>query len=61
MTVRRYLTKRLHDPGSNRALCSAPLPPPALDSGDNDDADWVADGLTSSGDGSLLASTLTLR
>jgi hypothetical protein len=25
--VRRYPIERLHDPGSNRALCSAPLPP----------------------------------
>jgi hypothetical protein len=59
MTVQRYLTKRLHDPGSDRALCSAPLPPPALDGGDNDDANWVARGLTwSSGDWSLVASTL---
>jgi len=56
--VRRYLTEQLHDPGSDRALCSAPLPPPTLDGGDDDDADWVARGLTSSGDGSLVASTL---
>ena len=61
MTVQRYSTKRLHDPESNRALCSAPLPPPTLDSGDVDDADWVARGLTSSSDGSLLASTSTLH
>jgi hypothetical protein len=26
-TVRRYPTEQLHDPGSNRALCSVPLPP----------------------------------
>jgi hypothetical protein len=58
MTVRRYPTERLHDPGSDRALCSAPSPPPALDGGDDDDADWVARGLTSSGDRSLVASTL---
>jgi hypothetical protein len=25
--VRRYPTERLHDPGSDRALCSAPSPP----------------------------------
>ncbi len=56
--MRRYPTERLHDPGSNRALCSAPSPPPALDGGDDDDADWVACGLTSSGDKSLVASTL---
>jgi hypothetical protein len=46
MTVRRYPTERLHDPGSDRALSSAPLPPPALDGGDDDDAGWVARGLT---------------
>ena len=35
------------------------LPSPALDGEDNDNADWVvAHGLTSSGDGSLMASTL---
>ena len=27
MIVRRYLTERLRDPGSDRALCSAPPPP----------------------------------
>ncbi len=56
--MRRYLTKRLHNPGSDRALSSAPLPPPALDGGYNNNAGWVARGLTSSGDGSLVASTL---
>ncbi len=35
-----------------------PPPPPALGSRDDDDADWVAHGLSSSGDGSLVASTL---
>jgi hypothetical protein len=30
MIVRRYLTERLRDSGSDRALCSAPLPPPPL-------------------------------
>ena len=50
--MRRYPTKRLHDLGSDRALCSAPLPP------DDDDVEWVARGLTSSGDGSLMALTL---
>ena len=34
------------------------LPSPALDGGDDDDADWVARGLTSSGNGSLVALTL---
>jgi hypothetical protein len=33
-------------------------PPPALDGGYDSDADWVARGLTSSGDGSFVASTL---
>jgi hypothetical protein len=56
--VRRCPIERLHDPGSDRVLCSAPLPPPALDGGDGDDADWVARSLTSSGDGSLVALTL---
>ena len=52
--MRRYPTKRLHDPGSDRALCSA-----ARDGGDDNDADWVARVLTwSSGDGSFVASTL---
>ena len=27
--MHRYLSKRLHDPGSNRALCPAPPPLPA--------------------------------
>ena len=35
-----------------------PPPPPALGGRDDDDADWVARGLSSSGDGSLVASTL---
>ncbi len=56
MTVRRHPTERLHEPGSNRALCSAPLTPTALDN--NNDADLVACGLLSSGDGSLVALTL---
>ncbi len=54
--MQRHPTKRLHNPGSNRALCSAPLPPVALDN--NNDADLVARGLSSSGDESLVASTL---
>ena len=58
MTVRRYPSERLHNPGSDRALCSAPLPAPTLDSRDDDDTDWVARGLTSSSDGFLVASTL---
>ena len=36
----------------------APPRPPALDGGDNNDADWMAHGLTSSGDGLFVASTL---
>jgi hypothetical protein len=39
--------------------CSAPLPPPpVLGGGDNDNADWVARGLSSSDNGSIVASTL---
>ena len=56
--MRRYPTERVHDLESDRALSSAPLPPPALDGKDDDDAGWVGRGLTSSGDGSLVASTL---
>jgi hypothetical protein len=52
----RHPTEQLHNPGSNRALCSVPLPPAALD--DDNNADWVARGLSSSGNGSLVASTL---
>ncbi len=56
--MRRYPTERLHDPGSDRALSSVPLPPSDLDGEDDDAAGWVGRGLTSSGDGSLMASTL---
>ena len=59
--VRRYLTERPRDPGSDRALCSAPLPPPPLwvvGGVDDNDMDWVARGLSSSGDGSIVVSTL---
>ena len=38
-------------------MCPSP-PPPALDGGYDGDADWVAHGLTSSGNGALVASTL---
>ena len=55
MIVWRYLTEQLRDPGSDRALCSAPLPPLALGGRDDDDADWLAGGLSSTGDGSLVA------
>jgi len=58
MTVRRYPSERLHNPGSDRALCSAPLLAPALDGRDNNDTDWVVHGLTSSSDGFLVALTL---
>ncbi len=54
--MRRYLTERLRDPGSDRALCSAP--PPPIVGGVDDDVDWVARGLLSSSDGSIVASTL---
>ncbi len=57
MIVRRYLTERLCDPGSNKALCSAP-PPPVVGGGDEDDVDRVARGLLSSDDGSIVALTL---
>ena len=43
--MRRYLTERLRDPGSDRELCSAPLPPPVVGGVDDDDVDWVAHGL----------------
>ena len=56
--MRRYLTKRLRDPGGDRAQCSAPLPPPVVGSGDDDDVDWVARGPSSSGGGSIVALAL---
>jgi hypothetical protein len=55
MTVRRHLTKQLHEPGSYSALCSVPLPPPVLGGRDDDDTDWEARLLLSSGDGSIVA------
>jgi len=58
MTVQRHLADQLCDPGSDRALCSAPLSPPVLGGGDDDDSDWVARVLSSFGDGSIVASTL---
>ena len=54
--MRRYLTERLRDPGSNRALCSAP--PSVVGGGDDDYVDWVARGLLSSDNGSIVALTL---
>ncbi len=49
--MRRHLTKQLHDPGSYRALYSAP--PPILGGGEDNDVDWVAGLLSSSGDRSM--------
>jgi hypothetical protein len=56
MIMWRYLTERLCDLGSNRALCSAP--PSVVGGGDDDDVDWVARGLLSSDDGSNVVLTL---
>ena len=53
--MRRYLTERLRDPGSDRGQCSAPLPPPRVGGEDNKDVDWVARGLLSSGNRSIVA------
>jgi len=58
MTVRRYLTEQLRDPGSDRAQCSAPLPPPVVGGGDDANVDWVARGLSSSCDRSIVTSML---
>jgi hypothetical protein len=38
-------------------FCTPP-PPPVVGGGDDNDVDWVARGLSSSGDGSIVASTL---
>ena len=38
-------------------FCTPP-PPPIVGGVDDDDVDWVARGLSSSGDGSIVASTL---
>ena len=56
MIMWRYLTERLCDLGSNRALCSAP--PSVVGGGDDDDVDWVARGVLSSDDGSNVVLTL---
>jgi hypothetical protein len=56
--MRRYLTEHLRDPGSDRVQCSVPPLLPVVGSGDNNDMDWVARGLSSSGGGSIVASTL---
>jgi len=59
MTVRWQLTKRLHDPGNIRVFCAPPSPPQrVLGGGDDDNADWVARGLSSSEEGSIVASML---
>jgi len=59
MTVRRHLTERLCDPGSDRVFCAPPSPPRrVLGGGDDDNTDWVARGLSSSENGSIVASTL---
>ena len=42
--------------GQGVVFCAPP--PPTLDGGDGNYADWVAHGLTSSGNGSLVASTM---
>ena len=57
--MRRHLTERLRDPGSDRVFCAPPSPPRrVLGGGDNDNADWVARGLSSSENGSIVASML---
>ena len=57
--MRRHLTERLRDPGSDRVFCAPPSPPRrVLGGGDDDNADWVARGLSSSENGSIVASTL---
>jgi hypothetical protein len=59
MTVRRHLTERLGDPGSDRVFCAPPSPPRCvLGGGDDDNADWVARSLSSSENGSIVALTL---
>jgi len=59
MTVRRHLTERLRDPGSDSLFCAPPSPPRrVLGGGDDDNADWVARGLSSSENGSIVALTL---
>ena len=49
--MRRHLTKRLHDSGSDRVICAPPC-------GNNNKADWVACGLISSENRFIVASTL---
>jgi hypothetical protein len=49
MMVQRHLTKRLRDPGSDRVFCAPPSPPRrVLGGGDDNNADLVARGLSSS-------------
>ena len=45
-------------PGATGRCVLHPSPPPVVGGGDDDDVDWVARGLSSSGDGSIVASTL---
>jgi hypothetical protein len=55
----RYLTERLCNHGGDRALLfCTPHTPSVLGGRDDNDADSVANGLSSSGDGSLAALTL---
>ena len=56
--MRRYPTERLHNPGSDRELCSAPLPPPRPGRRVRRRCGLGGRGLTSSGDWSLVALTL---
>jgi hypothetical protein len=45
-------------PGATGRCVLHPSPPPVVGGGDDNDVDWVARGLSSSGDGSIVASTL---
>ena len=57
--MRRHLTERLRDPGSDRVFCAPPSPPRRVLGGrDDNNADWVAFCLSSSENGSIVASTL---
>ncbi len=59
MSVQRHLTKRLRDPGSDRVFYAPPSQPwHVLGGGDDDNAVWVARGLSSSENGSIVASTM---
>ena len=57
--MQRHLTERLRDPGSDRVFCAPPSPPRrVLGGGDDDNVDWVARSLSSSENGSIVASML---